>query len=374
MTADVILALLSMLVKKVFYRELVSNASKILIILTFILPITEVFKLLDQVSSGNLPLMTLGTVLIFGTLASFPMILTIACFLSISITIKRYCRDQELLIWCGSGLSAFYWLRQVCIFIFPLTIICAISSVYITPWASAKSKEYANFLTKQQANVIITPGIFKENDGDKQVFYIESYSLQDGTANKLFVQYIDDKNNLSTYNIVANTGRVYNNEGIIGLKLVNGDLYELSENKDTKIVFHFDEFSASVKQQYTPSSKLQMEMQTMPIAKLIQSTSNNAMSEISWRVSIAIMMFIMCILVVPISIQIGRVQNNLVLILPPIIYAIYENLVMTLNDNVNKGNISIISVIMAHLVIFIFVLVLTYIKTFPKGHFFSKNK
>lgn len=360
-----------MLVKKVFYRELVSNASKIFIVLVFILPLTELFKLLDQAASGNIPTVTLLTMMIYGTIASFPMILTIACFLTVVITINRYCKDHEFSIWLASGLAPFYWLKQISVFSFPMAIICAISSMYVTPWATSKSQEYANFLSKQQTNMVISPGIFKEDSEGKQVFYLEHYSLDPGIAKKIFIEYTDGG---ASYNVTAEAGRIDNDNGIFGITLTNGNRYELGNSQDTSIIFHFDEFRASVKQQYTPQDKEKIEIPTSTIRQLLQDRSTRAKSELSWRISIAVMMFVMCFIAVPISIQTGRVQNNLVFILPPIIYAIYENFILTLNGYINDGKIPMAVVFLVHIAMLLFAVFLTYIKTFPKGYMFSKNK
>ncbi|MDQ5921870.1 MAG: lipopolysaccharide export system permease protein [Pseudomonadota bacterium] len=361
-----------MLVKKVFYRELVSNASKIFIVLVFILPITELFKLLDQAASGNIPTITLLTMMIYGTIASFPMILTIACFLTVVITINRFCKDHEFAIWLSSGLSPFYWLRQVAIFSLPMSIICAISSMYITPWATSKSQNYVEFLSKQQTNMIISPGIFKEDGGI--IFYLEHYSLNPGIAKKIFLQYTDNNESPVTYNVTAQAGRIDNDNGIFGVTLINGNRYDLMSARDTRIVLHFDQFRASVKQQYTPLEKARMEMPTSTVRQLLSDPSTHAQSELSWRLSIAIMMFVMCFLAVPISIQTGRVQNSLIFVLPPIIYAVYENFILSLNGYIKDGKISIIAVFFVHILMLLFAVLLTYVKTFPKGYLFSKNK
>lgn len=363
-----------MLVKKVFYRELVSNASKIFTVLVFILPVTELFKLLDQAASGNIPTVTLLTMMIYGTIASFPMILTIACFLTVVITINRYCKDHEFAIWLASGLSPFYWLRQISVFSLPMAIICAISSMYVTPWATNKSQEYAHFLSKQQANMIISPGIFKEDSTGKQVFYLEHYTLNPNLATRIFLQYTEETESPSTYNITAEGGRIDNDNGIFGISLLKGNLYELASSKDTRMVLHFDEFRASVKQQYTPTDKEKIEMSTATIRQLITDPSTRAKSELSWRISIAAMMFVMCFIAVPISIQTGRVQNNLIFVLPPIIYAIYENFILTLNGYINDGKIPMAVVFLIHIMMICVALGLTYAKTFPKGYLFSKNK
>ncbi|MBP9743430.1 MAG: LptF/LptG family permease, partial [Burkholderiales bacterium] len=110
------------------------------------------------------------------------------------------------------------------------------------------------------------------------------------------------------------------------------------------------------------------------IRQLIADSSTRAKSELSWRVSIAIMMFVMCVLALPISIQTGRVQNSLIFVLPPIIYAIYENFILTLNGYINDGKINVAIVMLVHILMLLLALGVTYLKTFPKGYWFSKNK
>jgi len=223
-----------MLIKKLFYRELVSNATKIFIVLVSILPVTELFKLLNQAASGSIPTVTLVTLMIYGTIASFPMILTIACFLTVVITINRYCKDQEFAIWLSSGISPFYWLKLVALFIMPMTIICAFCTMYVTPWATSKSQEYANFLSKQQTSILISPGVFKENDDGNQVFYIEKYSLAPSFAQNVFIQYNEAGG--APYNITAKSGKIENKDGIISVILRNGHRYELTNNADNNII------------------------------------------------------------------------------------------------------------------------------------------
>lgn len=362
-----------MLVKKIFYRELVSNASKIFIILVAVLPITELFKLLNQAASGSIPTVTLVTLMIYGTIASFPMILTIACFLTVVMTINRYCKDQEFAIWLSSGLSPFYWLLQVTYFIIPMTIICAVSTMYITPWATATSEEYANYLSKQQTAMLISPGVFKENGAGDQVFYLEKYSITPSFAQNIFIQYTEQ--NGSPYNITAKAGRVETHDGISSVVLKDAHRYELTNPGENILQLNFDEFKASIKVDYKPRDKSDVGISTSTIQQLLKKNNNNARAEISWRVSIAAMMFVMALLVVPISIQIGRVQNSVVFIMPLIMYGIYENSILTINGYINSGALSSMAyVFIVHVIMVIIAIWLTYMKTFPKGYFRSKNR
>ncbi len=362
-----------MLIKKIFYRELVSNASKIFIVLVAILPITELFKLLNQAAAGSIPTVTLVTLMIYGTIASFPMILTIACFLTVVMTLNRYCKDQEFAIWLSSGISPFYWLRQVMYFIIPMTIICAVSTMYITPWATATSEEYANYLSKQQTAMLISPGVFKENGAGDQVFYLEKYSITPSYAQNIFIQYVEQ--NGSPYNITAKAGRVETHDGISSIVLKNAHRYDLSNLGENILQLNFDEFKASIKVDYKPRDKSNVGISTSTIQQLLKKNNNNAKAEISWRVSIAAMMFVMALLVVPISIQIGRVQNSIVFIMPLIMYGVYENSILTINGYINSGALSSMAyVFVVHIIMIMIALGLTYMKTFPKGYFRSKNK
>jgi lipopolysaccharide export system permease protein len=103
--------------------------------------------------------------------------------------------------------------------------------------------------------------------------------------------------------------------------------------------------------------------------------NTNARAELSWRISIALMIFVMTFIVVPISMQFGRIQGHLVFIVPPIIYAIYNNLILTLNSYVNQGRLpSMLFVQAIHILLIVVAILLTYYKTYPKGSVLNKIK
>lgn len=364
-----------MLIKKIFYREIVSNAVKILIALIVILPIEELFKLLDRAASGNLPTATIFTAMIYGTIASFPMALIISCFLTVTITINRFCKEQEFVIWLSSGISPFYWFKLTAFFAVPMSIICAICTMYITPWANAKSNEYSDYVIKQQVNMMISPGVFKENPSNNQVFYLEHYSLIDGLAQKIFVQYADPDSSV-VYNLTALSGNVYNNDGVVSVVLNHGHRYQLSPSADNRFMeLDFDTFKASIKQIYSPNvAATTNNANAMPSA-LIKQHSGSANAELSWRIANALSMLVMSLIAVPISMQIGRRQSGLIFIIPALIYAAYQNLILSLNSYVGSGVInSVWGIQVVHPIMIGIVILLTYIKTLPKGYLWSRNK
>ncbi len=368
---------LDMLIKNIFYKELVGNSARILTILVMILPVTELFKLLEKASAGNLPTVTVFTLMLYGTLASFPMILNIASFLGITITMNRFSKDHELSVWLASGVTPFYWLRQTFFFLIPIALFCGASSMFITPWAVHQSEQYAKFLTKQAAPMALTPGQFRESPDGKNVFYIERYSLEQGYAKNIFVQYTDESG--TAYNITAKEGKITNNQGMFGLTLYDGNRYQINNfDKGQVIDLHFKIFTAAFKQAYDPErDQVQMgnSSKSMPMLFSMYEVDAGSRREISKRFSIMIMTLIMGLIAIPISMQTSRVQGSLVFIFPPLIYGIYQNLVMTLEAQISSGKLfSVLWVLPVHILLITFAIGITYIKSKPNGYFRSKNK
>jgi LPS export ABC transporter permease LptF len=240
-----------MLIKKIFYRELISNAFKIFTVILLILPLTELFKLFDAVSSGSIPKGAVFTMVTFGVLASFPQALTITCLLAVVITLNRMCKDQEYVIWLTSGISPFYWFKLTAIFAVSMMVICAVSTMYITPWANLKVKVYTNYLFKEEINTFLSPGVFKEDANTGQVYYLKSYSLIGGEANNIFAQYTDNKTNI-LYNITSKSGDISNDNGLLLLQLHNGSRIQLTNDpkNNTYSLINFDTFQAKINQKF----------------------------------------------------------------------------------------------------------------------------
>jgi hypothetical protein len=73
--------------------------------------------------------------------------------------------------------------------------------------------------------------------------------------------------------------------------------------------------------------------------------------------------------------QTSRVQGSLVFIFPPIIYGVYQNIIMTVNAQINDDKLySAFWTMPVHVLLIAFAIGLTYYKSKPNGYFRSKNK
>ncbi len=247
----------------------------------------------------------------------------------------------------------------------------------ITPWAVHQSEQYANFLSKQAAPMALSPGQFKESPDGKEVYYIEKYSLEKGYAKNIFLQMTDESN--TTYNITAQEGKITNNQGMLGLTLYNGNRFQMNNFLSNNILLmSFETFSATLKQAYDPNhDKVSLNDHSYSTLELISlyDTAPRYRSALSGRISVMIMTFVMGLIALPLSMQTSRVQGSMVFILPPLMYGIYQNIIMTIEAQISDGKLySIFWTFPAHILLIAVAIGLTYIKSMPNGYFRSKNR
>lgn len=360
-----------MLAKKIYYKELSTNATKVIIILILILPLQEFMARVGTTAAGSMPITTLLTITLFGTISSFPEILTIACILAIVITLNRYSKENEFIVWMASGVSPFYFLRQTFYFIIPFAVICGLCTTVINPWANVKTKTYSDFILKQEANALISSGVFRENEENNQIYFIDKYDLKKGILEKVFVKNISQSGIMST--ITGLNGKISNDNGVFTITLLNGNYNQVFNMNQSKYSFHFDKLIAKNKQLYKSELKNE-ELEGLTFVDLLKRNSVYATSEINWRTTNALLVIILGLLLVPLSIQIGRVQGSLVFIFPAIFFVIYQNLIFTVNGLINQGVAGLSLMFGIHFLVISIGLLLTYLKTYPKGYLMSKNK
>lgn len=360
-----------MLIKTIFYRELVNNAIKIFVVLMFLLPLTELFKVLDQATSGQIPTTMVFTFMFFGTIASFPVIINISIFLSILLTFNRFSKDQELIIWSSSGISPFFWLKLITFFALPFAFIAGFCAMSIKPWATEKTYAYSEYATKQKISSFIAPGVFKEAPDGKVVFYVESYSLSPSYAKNIFIKYLENDNN--EYVATGKFAKIDDSKDIIELLLKDGNRYSLND-KDNFTNIHFNSLIANIPKEKGNIEKTKNE-KTYGFIRLIKLDNNVIKVELLSRINEGIVLFLMALLTLPLSIQVGRMQHNYAFILVPFAYAIYNNILFSLNVKINNNEISSFWILIIHIIVLLIAIILTFIKSYPKGYFFNrKNK
>lgn len=354
-----------MLTTSIFIKEIKNHFIKVLLILLFILPINESFKLLGQVSSGNLSYMALLDLMIYGTIAAFPMILTIAAFSAVTIATTNYCRNNYFIVYFTSGVSVFSIARKILFFLTPLSLLCLFCSFFITPWTIIKSDQYTKYLQNKYDTTQLTEGTFKTLPYTNNVYYIESQSADKSKLNNIFIEYSDNKNN--TYNITSQEAiiKTVTPQKIV-MKLNNGNRDQVFTIESQLNTLEFASALLTVIPQY--NIVLNDDVRSYNAIKIIHGFDQPQIrSEFIWRCSIGIMLITVSMLAFPISIKLSRRTNNRHFVFIPLLYGIYQNVMYVIRGYTSNNYLhSIAWAFLLHGLVLLISFLLIFIKSKPK--------
>ena len=147
-----------MLFKSSLTRELFFTALSTILILSGIVVAQRAVYIFRLAAKGIIPNDTVDTILVFNLLKHLPLLLSLTIFLAILLTLSRWYRDSEMIVWFSAGLSLHNLLKPILIFSLPIILLIASLSLYISPWAVQKSEEFKNGLKNRDELATIAPG------------------------------------------------------------------------------------------------------------------------------------------------------------------------------------------------------------------------
>ena len=131
-----------MIFRRALLREFSQTAVTVFVALFAILLTTQLIRLLNQAAGGKLAPDAVIALLGFGAINYLPVLLSLTVFVAVLLTLSRWYRDSEMIIWFASGLPLTTWVWPVIRFALPLVVAIAVLSMFLSPWALTKSGEY----------------------------------------------------------------------------------------------------------------------------------------------------------------------------------------------------------------------------------------
>jgi lipopolysaccharide export system permease protein len=325
-----------MLFRRSLLQELISTAAGAFLILVGVVVAQRAGYLIQLAANGVLPNDAISTMLGFNMVKFLPMLLSLTLFLSVLMTLSRWYRDSEMVIWFSSGLSITSWIRPVLTFTIPIIVLISVLSLLVMPWATNKGDDYSTQLKSRDDLATISPGVFKESPHADRVFFVESFDELGNVVKNIFVQSIQHQ---KLGIIVAARGRRFvEKNGDHFLLMQNGRRYQGSRGTAEFSTTEFERYAirveaAEVKQE-PPTT------QSKSSRELIQNNSSTNSAELQWRLAIPISALVLALLAIPLSSLDPRAGRSANFALALIIYIIYNNLLSIVQAWVAQGKIS----------------------------------
>ncbi len=342
-------------------HELISTAGAVFLILIGIVIAQRAGYFVQLAAKGVLPNDAINTLLGFNMVKFLPMILSLSIFLSVLLTLTRWHRDSEMVVWFSAGLSITQWVRPILSFAVPVIVVITLLSLLVMPWAIQKGQDYRVQLKSRDELSSISPGVFKESNSGDRIYFIEGFDELGNVVKNIFVQSTQHQ---KTGVIVANSGsRKKEANGDNFLVMEKGRRYEGKPNSAEVSTTEFEHYAIRIQtKEATPEPYTK---QAIPTKQLLQDTNSADKAELQWRMAIPISALVLVLLAIPLSFVDPRAGRSLNLIFALVIYIIYNNILSIFQAWVTQGRLSaMIGLWPVH----VFFLALTFYMFYRRNH------
>lgn len=312
-----------MIFRRILLRELVYTCLAAFLVLVAITLSTLFIRLLGDAARGKLAVDAVLAFLGFGLLNLLPVLLSLALFIAVIMTLSRSYRENEMVVWFNAGLGLTAWIRPVLYFALPVVFAIALLNLAVIPWALQKKNEYRQVLNSRDDLSAISPGMFAESKRADKVYFVEGFSQTGSRVKNVFMQSIENRK-LGV--VVAREGfhtQLANGERYLVLE--HGRRYEGTPGQADYKIAEFERYWMRI-EPYIAAQRQEGEPKALPTGKLLRNPTPANMAEFVWRWSFPISAIVLVLMAIPLSFVNPRAGRSFSLVIALLIYVIYNNL------------------------------------------------
>lgn len=326
-----------MIFRRSLVRELTATAIGLFVVLAAILFTNLVLRLLGQAAGGAVAPDGILALLGFAALVRVNILLAVALFLTVLLTLSRWYRDSEMIVWMTSGQSTTALLKPILWFSAPFLVAILALSLFLSPWAEQRKAEFERQLETRDELAYISPGLFREFKAARLVVFIESINTFDGTIRNVFLHSIDDRKDSST---VAHAARlVTGQDGSRYVVLENGSRFEGAPGSADFRIVEFERLARVI--QPAVARALPVSYKAIPTDALALAEGDAERAELFWRISVPILAFVLTLLAIPLAHVNPRLGRTFNLFSAAFIYFSYTNFINVVQSLIAQGKLGL---------------------------------
>jgi lipopolysaccharide export system permease protein len=280
----------------------------------------QFIRVLDKAVDGQVSNQTLMTVLGLKTIIASAAFLPAALFMAVLMVLGRMYRDQEMSAVASAGGGSGTVYRSIFLLVFPLSLLAAGLSFYVSPWAEAKMEQLMHE-DKESADLRgVAAGKFSEYSQGDLVFYVEKID-DDKTMRQVFVQHRQG-DRLAIIN--AELGRMKDLPDGRYVVLENGERIQGQPGAVNYVIEQFSEYAVRMD---SKESAATFGKESVASTALVSSGQITDIAELQRRFSVPMGIMLLSFIAVPLAQMSprGGVYGNM--LVGFLIYFSYGNLV-----------------------------------------------
>nr|WP_255710026.1 LPS export ABC transporter permease LptF [Lelliottia sp. WAP21] len=317
-------------------RETLKSQLAILFILLLIFFCQKLVRILGAAVDGEIPTNLVLSLLGLGVPEMAQLILPLSLFLGLLMTLGKLYTESEITVMHACGLSKAVLVKAAMVLALFTGIVAAVNVMWAGPWSSRHQDEVLAEAKANPGMAALAQGQFQQATDGSSVLFIES--VDGNRFNDVFLAQIRPKGNARPSVVVADSGQLtQRKDGSQVVTLNKGTRFEGTALLRDFRITDFQNYQAIVGHQTVAldaNDTEQMDMKT-----LMNTNTNRARAELHWRLTLVFTVFMMALMVVPLSVVNPR-QGRVLSMLPAmLLYLIYFLLQTSIKSNGGKGKI-----------------------------------
>jgi lipopolysaccharide export system permease protein len=293
-------------------------------------------RILGRAAGGKIPGEAVLAIIGFTALNYLPMLLAIASFVAVLMTLTRSFRDSEMVVWFTSGVPLTAWIRPVLSFAAPLVLVVAALSLFLAPWSQRTADTYRKQLEAQSEVSRIAPGVFLESSRADRVFFVEAVPGDPNSVQNIFVHF---KQHERLGVMVSKRGLIETApNGDRFAVLLDGRRYEGEPGTAEYRVMEFARYAVRIEAGRNEPAR--EEPRTLATIDLVRDPTRANLGELLWRIGLPLMALILPVLAIPLAFVNPRAPRSVNLLFAVFTYMVYSNLLSVAQAWVRQGKVS----------------------------------
>ena len=325
-----------MIFRRSLVREMTTTAIGLFLVLLSILFTNLVLRLLARAAGGVVAPEGILALLGFNALFYFNILLSVTVFITVLLTLSRWYRDCEMIVWFTSGQGLTAWLRPILWFAAPFFVAILVLSFFLSPWAERRKLEYERQLESRDEITLLTPGLFREFRRANLVVFVESINTIDGTIRNVFLHSVDEGKDVTTVARSATLREAANGDRFIVLN--EGRRYEGKPGAADYRVVEFESLGRRI--EAAELRALPTSTKAIPTAILIGIDGPVERAEMFWRLSVPISALVLTLLAIPLAYVNPRMGRSFNLIAAAMVYMLYSNCLNIVQSFIAQGKLA----------------------------------
>lgn len=325
-----------MIIIRYLVRETLKSQLAILFILLLIFFCQKLVRILSATVNGDIPTNLVFSLLGLGIPEMVQLILPLSLFLGLLMTFGKLYTDSEITVMHACGLSKAVLVKAAMILAFFTAIVAAINVMWVGPWSSRHQDE---ILAEAKANpgiAALAQGQFQQTSDGSAALFIEG--IKGRNFHNVFLAQLRPKGNARPSVVVADSGDItQQQDGTQIITLNQGTRFEGTAMLHDFRITDFKNYRAIIGHQAVEVD--QDDTEQMSMRTLWHTDNDRARAEFSWRITLVLAVFMMALMVVPLSVVNPR-QGRVLSMLPAmLLYLIFFLLQTSIKSNGGKGKI-----------------------------------